>query len=246
MITNRDELDKAVADARLDATTSAFATIAGIALRADPVLATAVGASAPVFKHTYRLLSLAWGRRADRAASCMEQAAEICDVGLDILEERVASHDDRVELLARVLEAAARTPLKKKVTALARVLADGLRDGGSVNEALVIAAALADVEAAHVRLLHYIAVNPFPPEELRRQSKETQRGWDRTQIVAVLPELEPVLDGLLAVLDAQGLVRLQVDSTYAGVAAIAQFAVTPLGRRCLFLLGEDVQEPEAN
>ncbi len=136
--------------------------------------------------------------------------------------------------------------MKEKVTALARVLADGLHDGGSVDEALVIAAALADVEAAHVFLRHYIAVNPFPPEDLRRQSEETQRGWDRTQIVVVLPELEPVLDGLLAVLDAQGLVRSQADSTWAGIAAMAQFAVTPLGRRCLFLLGEDVQEPEAN
>ncbi len=37
----------------------------------------------------------------------MEQAAEILDDGLDIFEERVASHDDRVELLARVVEAAA-------------------------------------------------------------------------------------------------------------------------------------------
>jgi hypothetical protein len=245
VVINRDELKKAVADAQVDVMTGAAATTAGIALGASPVVATAVGASAPALKLTHRLYSRARQLREDRSARCLEQAARLLDVGLDIFEERATSHDARIELLARVLEAAARTPLEEKVTALARVLAEGLGEGGSVHEALVLAAALADIEVIHVFLLHHLAVNPLPPEQLRRQSGETQRGWDRAQIVAVLPELESILDGLLAVVESHGLVRSQADSTWGGIAAMSQVAVTPLGRRCLFLLGEDVPEPQA-
>lgn len=238
------DLDKAVADARLDVSAGIAATAASLAMGAGPVPATIIGATGPALKLAHRLLSRAQDRREDRAARALEQAAEILDVGIDIFDERVINHDDRLELLARVLEAAARTSLEEKVTALARVLAEGLRDGGSVDEAFVIAAALADLEAAHVIVLNHLAVKPLPPEELWDKPGEPPRGWDRNQLADALPDVEAILDGVLAVLEGHGLVRLQTDSTWAGVLAIAQRAITPLGRRCLFLLGEDLPHEE--
>lgn len=240
MAVSREDLNKAVADARLDVGTGLAATTASLALGTGPVPATIIGATGPALKLAHRVLSRARERREDRAARALEQAAEILDVGIEILEERATRHDDRLELVARVLEAAARTPLEGKITALAQVLAEGLRDGGSVDEAFVIAAALADIEAMHVFVLHYLAVRPLPPEELWGRPGEAPRGWDRAQLGEALPEVAPVLDGLLAVLEGYGLVRPQTDSTWAGVAALAQHAITPLGRRCLFLLGEDL------
>lgn len=245
MVVSREDLNKAVADARLDVGTGLAATTASLAMGAGPVPATIIGGTGPALKLAYRVLSRARERREGRLARTMEQAAEILDVGLDIFEERAIAYDDRLELLARVLEAAARTPLEAKVTALARVLAEGLREGGSTNEAIVIAAALENIEAAHIFLLHHLAIHPLPPSELRGKSEETPRGWDRAQLSEVIPELVPIVDGLLAVLTGQGLIRTQADSTWAGVAAMAQYAITPLGRRCLLLLGEEIPEPDA-
>jgi hypothetical protein len=242
VVLSREELNRAVTDAQVDATTGVLATAAGIALGANPVVATVVGASGPALKLAHRVLSRARERREDRVARTIEQAAEILDVGLDIFEERATSYDDRLELLARVLEAAARTPLEEKVTALARVLAEGLRDGESVNEALVIAAALADIEAAHVYVLHHLAVTPLPPEQLRRPNHPEPRGWEAAQIAAAVPEVTDILDGLLAVLSGHGLIRDQGGVTYPGGVGPAVWRLTALGRRCLLLLGKAVPE----
>ncbi|MFD5827842.1 hypothetical protein [Lentzea sp. NPDC060358] len=241
MVTGREDLNKGIADAALDVRAGLVATAASLAMGAGPVPATIIGASGPALKLTHRVLERARQRREDRAARTVEQAAEILDVGIEILEERASSYDDRLELLARVLEAAARTPVEKKITALAQVLAEGLRDGGSVDEALVIAAALTDVEAPHVFVLHHLAVQPLPPEDQWEQTGGvTPRGWNRAQLKKAVPEVSPILDGLLAVLEGHGLVRTQADSTYDGLLALTQYAITPLGRRCLFLFGEDL------
>ena len=236
MVISRDELRKAVADARLDVITGTLATTAGIALGANPVAASVVGASGPTLTLTHRLIGLARDRREIRAALAIEQAAEILEVGLDIFEERATAYDDRIELLARVLEAAARAPLKEKVTALARVLAYGLDEDGSVHEAMTLAAALADLEAAHIFLLHYLAVSPAPPE--------SPRGWQASQVADAIPEIVGVVDGLVAVLAGHGLIRDQGGTTYPGSIGPAVWKVTALGERCLLLLGEDLQHSE--
>ena len=92
MVVRRDELDKAISEARQDLAAGVAATTAGIALGASPILATAIGASGPALKLMHRLSSRAPERRQDRAARALEQAAQILDVGLDILEERVGFH----------------------------------------------------------------------------------------------------------------------------------------------------------
>jgi hypothetical protein len=226
----------------MDVATGAAATTAAIALGANPVLATVVASSGPALKLAHRLLSRALEQRQGRAERTLAQAAEILDVGLDIFEERATSHDDSLELVARVLEAAVRTPLDQKITALARVLADGLNDGGSVDEALVIAAALADVEAAHVYVLQYIAETALPPEEFRRANHPDPRGWEASQIQQALPEVTQVLDGLLAVLSGHGLISDQGGVTYPGNIGPSVWRVTTLGQRCLLLFGADMSD----
>ena len=245
MVVSRDDLDEAISEARQDVVSGAAATTAGIAVGANPILATVIGASGPALKLAHKLSSRALERRQDRAAQVLERAAEILDVGLDILEERAASYDDRLELLARVLEAAARTPLDEKVTALARVLAEGLRDGGSVDESVVIGAALADLEAAHVFVLRHLAVTPLPPEELQRPNHPEPRGWEASQVRSAVPEVTQILDSLLAVLSGHGLIRDLGGVTYPGSVGPSVWKVTTLGRRCLLLLGEDVPDAEA-
>lgn len=242
---NRDEESKkGVKDARLDVGAGALALSAGLAFTPlGPVPAAIAGATAPALKLSYKLLSRARARREDRGARALEQAAKILDAGLDIFEERTAHDEARLELLARVLEAAERTPLERKVTALARVLAEGLGDGGSAHEGLILAAALADLEAPHVAVLHYLAVTPLPPEELRHGNGVDPRGWEAGQLARAAPQVADLLDGLLAVLSGHGLIRDQGGVTYPGAIGPAQWKATPLGLRCLLLLGEEIPEP---
>lgn len=63
--------------------------------------------------------------------------------GLDIFENRLQD-PERLELYSRVIKAAGRSTFEAKLRALAKVLADGVMDGGSVYEAMVL------VHASHV------------------------------------------------------------------------------------------------
>lgn len=105
--------------------------------------------------------------RVERAARTLERAADVLNVGLAELERLAARDDARTELLARVLAASAHTATAAaKVEALGQVLADGLQDDARLDEALLLAAALHDLEALHVRVL--VAVGHVGGEEERR------------------------------------------------------------------------------
>jgi hypothetical protein len=56
-----------------------------------------------------------------------------------------------------------RSTRESKVRALGRVLADGVREGGSIDEAFALAAAVDEFEAAHVLVLKYVQDTPVPP-----------------------------------------------------------------------------------
>jgi len=241
----RDEFKRAISDARHDVVTSAITTSAGIALGATPALATAVVASAPILKLAHRLFASAVDRRQDRASQALEQAAAILDVGLEILEERVSGHDVRLELLARVLEAAAKTPLDQKISALASVLAYGLDGEEPPSDALIIAAALADMEAPHIVVLRHIATVKVIQDDLRQDGRQSIRRWTVKQIGDAIPELSDVMYGLVGLLARHGLVRDLGGGTYPGTIGPSVWRATALGQRCLFLLGEDTAERDS-
>ncbi len=121
------------------------------------------------------------------------------DTGLERLEQLAAGDAARLELLARVLEAAQRSTIPDKVEALGHVLASGLGFGDRVDEALVLAAALHDLEAPHVRVLaelHREPVSPVPAS----YPAPGRPGWTPEQLVAHLPGTRIVLGALLQVL----------------------------------------------
>jgi hypothetical protein len=177
-------------------------------------------------------------RRRQRASRAIEIAAT-CLGGLDILEERTANYDERVELLMRVLEAAGRTPLDAKVRALGRVLAEGVSGDGSIDQAFAMAAALDDMEASHVAALHHLAHVPTPPPKLRINPDFEEQGWQVRQLAAALPDLARNIDGVAAVLIRHGLMRAGGGVLYQNNAGPAVYRVAWLGLRCLFLLGDD-------
>lgn len=200
----------------------------------DPVTA---GALAPALAAVLRLDSWSHTRRLQRAEHVLQQAADVLG-GVDELE-RVATRDDaHLELATRVLEAAARTTLPDKIPALARVLATGLQADTKVDEALILAAALSDLEAPHVLVLSTIAVHPTSPIAATAPSTGAP-GWNSTQLATHLPGTKLVLSALVQVLVAHGLIVNLADHqepAWADVGQQPRYGVSDLGRTCLALL----------
>jgi hypothetical protein len=182
------------------------------------------------------LVGLAVRRRRERMGRVLE-AADLLDPGVEVFDERRPDYDQRVELLARVLEAAGRSTFEAKIRALGQVLRSGVSDEGDVGEAMVLAAALAVVEPPHVVLLQFLDEHRDPPEYEGSSPGRPRPGWRIAELVEALPRLAAVVDALLAVLAGQGLVRNASGDTYEDLT-VEHWSISPLGSRCLFMLSD--------
>ena len=136
--------------------------------------------------------------------------------------------------------------MPEKIRALARVLADGLQDDGDVDEATVLALALADLEGSHVRVLQCM-------EEPRRGATNGNP-WVLTASPLPFDEIQvghrtcQILDAVFAVLRRHGLVtdrpRSRQDEGLR--AGAAPWWVTDVGYLCLQLLGHDPRSEATN
>jgi hypothetical protein len=240
----RDKPDDSGRDAGVDLAatlggTGAALTVFGSGGGVVPALATA--APPPALVLAWRLAEQAGRRQQQNQQRVIEVAAE-CLGGLDILEARTAGYDERVELVARVLEAAGPSTLEEKVQALGRVLAEGVREEGDIDEAFALAATLDDLEGVHVLLLQYLAEHPQPPEAIRRSGP---KGWDVGELQQIQPDVAALVEPAVAVLNRHGLVSAGGGRTFPGSGGPAIYSVAPLGKRCLFLLyDEETRRPE--
>jgi hypothetical protein len=207
--------------------------VAELALGSGP-LGTVAGGLMPVAVQLTAAVRSRWIRRASQA---VQVATDLLDPGVDILDERSPRFDERLELIARVIDAAARATLHEKIEALGRVLADGLNDDEHIDEALILASALAVLEAPHVAVLDRLDVQREPPAELIVAGRDSTLGWRNEHLRHVLPGLSTILENVLAVLSAQGLIVDLRGETWSTAQGGPTWKITPLGRRCLFLLG---------
>lgn len=235
----RDKPENLLSQMAIETAASGGGILTQLAMGAG-VATTVAGGVAPVVmsalvRGTHEVIR----RRQNRAGKLLNAAAEAVG-GLDILEERLYSHDERVELLGRVLEAAARTAtLEDKVRALSRVLVDGLEDDADMGEAFILAAALADIEAPHVEVLKFINAQPIPPLEFRPHQDLEPQGWEADYLARALPEVAEIIDGLVAVLARHGLLKEMGGVTYPGSVGPAMLIISRLGRRVVFLLSHE-------
>lgn len=93
----------------------------------------------------------------------MAAARAGCADDLKAFEELLDRDQGHAELLARVLQASAcAVTAQEKINALGRVLADGLQGPDKLDEALLLAAALNDLERPHVQVLSATAKSGAP------------------------------------------------------------------------------------
>jgi hypothetical protein len=148
-----------------------------------------------------------------------------------------------MELTARTLEAAMRTTLEAKVRVLGKVLAAGL--DGTVDEAQVLTAALADIEAPHVQVLAALRTradaNAAAAEADRRNRGELLT-MSRDDLLVELPGHRDVLDAVLRTLEGHYLVvPVSLGMTFETWGGPGQWGITDLGRSCLKRIGETAE-----
>lgn len=235
----RDKPEELVSQMAIEAAASGGGILTQLAMGTGVTTTVAGGVAPVVISALVRVTREVIRRRQNRAGRLLLTAAEAVG-GLDIFEERLYSHDERVELLGRVLEAAARTTtLEAKIRALSRVLVDGLADDADMGEAFILAAALTDVEAPHIKVLEYIDAQPVPPLESRPHKDLEPQGWEANYLARALPEVAEILDGLIAVLARHGLLKEIGGVTYPGSVGPAMLTISRLGQRLVFLLSHE-------
>lgn len=191
----------------------------------------------PALLFTRSLHGRAVRAREASAGRAAERAAELLG-GLDILEEQSETDAERLELTAKVLEAASQTAMDEKIEALARVLAEGLGPDGDVDEATVLPLALRDLEGSHVTVLRVMATPRRVDGDGRAEPEYTSRDGELREIRDGAGVR--VFEAVLAVLVRHGLVTDHHDrGTWATIEA-ARWNITDVGLRCLVLLGHEV------
>lgn len=211
----------------LEALTSAGMQVLG----ADPITSAFGGL----------LIGTAWAldragfpRRLARGQQAIDVAAAEVG-GEDRLVELATGDDARLELTMRVLEAAARTTLQDKIGALGRVLAQGLQ-GDTVDPALMLAHALEDLEAPHVRVLERIARDGSTPKHDEPAPNTGAIGMSPERLQIDMPGDRAIIDALIASLSLHGLIRDIAIGSWSSVEGRARYVITSLGTECLGLL----------
>jgi hypothetical protein len=189
------------------------------------------GVGAPLLAALVRLGADARSSRQQRGARVLDVAAGQVG-GLDRLADLATADEARLELTARVIEAAMRTTHEQKIRALGRVLANGLDGHATVDESRILTAALDAIEAPHVQIL--VALRDKADEhgpDVPYRDVVKLLTLTKQQIIEQLPGHETVLGALTQVLEGYNL----IDSVSGGITAghwgsSDRWAVSPFGR----------------
>jgi hypothetical protein len=219
-------------DALPDMVASVATGAVDLALTGTP----SVGALAPVLGFLIRRGVDARARRGMRA---LETAAEQVG-GLDRLADVATADEARLELTARVIEAAMRTTREQKIRALGRVLANGLDGHATVDQGQILTAALDAIEAPHIQVLAELRnYADSHEEEVNASNRVNLLTLPRGAIAGRLPGHREILGAVIQVLASHHLIEpVGGGLTYEQWGGPDRWAITDLGRACLARLEE--------
>lgn len=181
-------------------------------LVAGPVGGIAGAAATPMLELAFRrALDEITGTKRRSAQAALHSASEQVGLTPDDVVDKALTAPETTQLLADALTAASNTVDQRKIAALARALARGLRDDDAkVDEESLVVAAIAAVEAAHIRVL-----TQLEPERSRSRAASTnlsgrlapRRGQSEAAI-ATRSGLSPAgVRAVMAVLERVGMAK---------------------------------------
>ncbi|WP_406051349.1 hypothetical protein [Kribbella sp. NBC_00889] len=203
MALDDDPSEASGSDVARKAVAGVAAAAVGIALMpaVGPVgSAMAAGALVPVFEQ----LALRDRRAAESAARAAERAAELAAKTPEELAEWAEASPRRLALLANVIEAAWRLASDEKTEALARVLADGVRDDARLDVDPLFVAALREMDPAHVQTLRLMADAGNPHDQPSGRPAGASQEWATEHLHEALPQLSEGMDYIVATLERIG------------------------------------------
>ena len=155
-----------------------------------------------------RLVDQVNEKRRERATYTLGYGISMADVSIDDFERRCQEDPNLLQLCTIVVLAAQDAAFQGKLDGLARSLQSALEDGSRVDEEILFASVLAQLEAPHIRLLATIGRNPAYNENNPNKNPEDYKQWayNSVQIATLDPGLEHVLPPLLGTLSANGLI----------------------------------------
>ena len=136
---------------------SAAGALIGLGL-GGPAGAVIGAAVTPAATAAVALVEAAARKRWARAEQTMAKASELAGVPVDELEARLSHLDDRLELAAQALSAAAQATLKIKADAMARAIAAiSTSDGVKLEQISLVVRALDMLDGLDLRILQLVA-----------------------------------------------------------------------------------------
>src|SRR5258707_283007 len=127
-------------------------------------------------------------------------------------------------------DAAIASRMERKVRALARLVAEGVRDEARIDDAAIMVAALSELDVPHVQVLQVMVRDSDGRQPSRSGDPVAEGAWLTSQLEAHLPHLVPAIGAIGSVLARNG---TATDSGHWGDGLDAPWAVTAFGVHCL-------------
>lgn len=192
---------------------------------------------AAAIKPALELVAVRESRGLRQIEQLVEAVIEATGLSPEEFEAWAKSTDGRLMLSTSAIQAAYNTTYDRKVTALAAVLSENLEDDAQLDLGILVVTALADLEAAHVRVLDAVMGSSLPP---RPDGGEHMPGVVvQSQLERYFPNLSAGITPIMATLVRHGIAedRLAHDDDNAA------WGLTSFGRCCLAYLKGN--EPKA-
>lgn len=178
-------------------------------------------ASVPPMERWFARIRREWSRR---GAVIVQAAASRAAIGPEQLVERLLEADDLQPLMARILDAAARTDSAANLQILGTVLGEALSDRPrQIDDYLLIATAVNDLTLAHIRVLEVLE-GPADPDQ-------NDASWTSRTVEEAITDVSTL--GIQAALG--GLVRHGLVRTESGYGVLT-YSLTEFGRALLDLI----------
>jgi hypothetical protein len=208
------------------------------------VVAVPVGAVAgSLTEEAVSAVALLCEQRRDRIQRFADEAEMKTGTQMEKLLKEAAADPRTLEMLARSVDAAARSLDEAKIDLLARIFVSSVRDSAKVDEAMILVEALRQLEAPHLRLLTVLSgpgphLVPGPGTGDRPRMPENMARiptWRVQDILTEDPGLSGAFDALITRLYALG---LAYDEGGGRLDYQPLWLLTQLGRSCVQYLGE--------
>jgi hypothetical protein len=149
-------------------------------------------------------------RGARNARHFTDLLAAMSGLSPDLISAWASGEEDRQELVGWAMEVAFKARAKRKIEALARVVAENLHDDARLDLSLLVVSALEQLESPHIQLLD-VLVNESPAT-MRKKTGSPERTWHCASLKVRLPGLADGIMPLIATLFRQGLITESTES----------------------------------